>query len=551
MEKTEVAHDRSSCNSLDEAPSDRMAGQLMGGPLTVLVGLICLVQLSTWAPHYLSWPLWADHDVFATLARGWDAGLLPYRDLRCNQFPGEIYLFYFLGRLAGWGRSAPIFAFDVLALLALGVGLVAWSLRSFGRALPGLVGYLSFLSYYLSLDYMMAAQRDWHSALLAVLGILVLQGSRGRIVGPAISGAAMSMALSIRPHAVLFLPAMALQFLGEIRGSRDARRLASWVGSFLVTTILWILPLVASGVWPDFIAGVRGNNAAASDRGFRMATLALGVLKQLDAFSLAVVAIAVGWLLRRNRRPSMGAAVWLVALGFALFYEPISPRFHSYLRIPLNLVLAVNVAVLTSLILAAGRVPRSFQLLALLLVLGMAGRIRPEFCALRPSLKAAAAGMPAELTEAQPPGYRRKADSVCGYYDWSDYRAMLEYLRRWPAKDTKVANVLPADPAVLGWLGRLPVFPAESIAWLHVVNPDEQDRFAAALEAEPDSVVVWTPGDAGPDPTFKIDRLQSAIRRLYEPDARFGIIEVWRRKASRASGTSLATQPATRPGIGG
>lgn len=535
----------------DHGPGDRMAERLLGGPLTVLVALICLIQLLTWAPHYLSWPLWADHDVFATLARGWDAGLLPYRDLRCNQFPGEIYLFYFLGRVAGWGHGAPIYAFDVVALLALGFGLTAWSRRSLGRALPGLVGYLAFLSYYLSLDYMMAAQRDWHSALLAVLGILVLQGSRGRVAGPAIAGAAMSMAVSIRPHAILFLPAVALQFLGEIRGGRDARRLASWIGSFLLTTIAWILPLVASGVWSDFIAGVRGNNAAAADRGFRVVTMAVNVLRQLDAFSIVAVVIAIGLLLMRDRRRSPGAAVWLVALGFALMYEPISPRFHSYLRIPLNLVLAVNVAVLTSLILTAGRLPRSFQLLGLLLILGMACRIRPEFCALRPSLKAAAAGMRAELAEAQPPGYRRKADSVCGYYDWADYRAMLEYLRRWPSKDTKVANVLPADPAVVGWLGRLPALPAESIAWLHVVNPGEQDRFAEALEAAPDSVVVWTPTDAGPDPSFEIDRLRSAIRRLYEPDARFGIIEVWRRKASATPGASLATRPAARPGIGG
>jgi hypothetical protein len=148
-------------------------------------------------------------------------------------------------------------------------------------------------------------------------------------------------------------------------------------------------------------------------------------------------------------------------------------------------------------------------------------------------------------------GYRRKADSVCGYYDWSDYRAMLRYLRRWPSKETKVANALRADPAVLGWLGRLPAFPAESIAWLRMVNPDDQARFAGALEAEPDSVVVWTPDDDGPNPRFNIDRLESTIRRLYEPDARFGIIEVWRRKGAPASSGSIARRSPARPGIGG
>ena len=54
-----------------------------------------------------------------------------------------------------------------------------------------------------------------------------------------------------------------------------------------------------------------------------------------------------------------------------------------------------------------------------------------------------------------------------------------------------------------------------------------------------------------PEPRINIDLLESTIRRLYEPDARFGIIEVWRRKESPAHGTSLATQSAVRPNTGG
>ena len=53
--------------------------------------------LILWLPEYLSWPWWTDHDVFATMARGWDAGLLPYRDLKGTNFPGTMYLFWLLG----------------------------------------------------------------------------------------------------------------------------------------------------------------------------------------------------------------------------------------------------------------------------------------------------------------------------------------------------------------------------------------------------------------------------------------------------------------------
>src|SRR5947208_2914771 len=61
-------------NPLGRTSGDRIAERLLAGPLTILLGLVCLMQLITWIPHYLTWPLWADHDVFATLARGWEAG---------------------------------------------------------------------------------------------------------------------------------------------------------------------------------------------------------------------------------------------------------------------------------------------------------------------------------------------------------------------------------------------------------------------------------------------------------------------------------------------
>jgi hypothetical protein len=538
-------------DSVGNARSDRLAARLLAGPLTVLVGLICLVQLLTWVPHYLTWPLWADHDAFATIARGWEAGVLPYRDLYCNQFPGAIYLFYLLGRIAGWGGSTAIYAFDAGAIVLLGVGLLIWSHRLFGRILPGIVGYLTFLSYYLALDYSHAAQRDWHAPLLAMLGLLILQTKRAGMLAPLLSGAAMSLAVCFRPHAALFLPAAAIQFLAEIRTGRDARRLVGWGISFVLTTVLWLLPLAASGVLPDFIAAVRHNNLPAGDRGLRPVPLAINVLKQFDAFGFIAVAIAVCMIPRPDRRLASVAVVWLSALALSLLYEPISPRYHSYLLIPFHLMFAVNVAVLTDLLLNARRIPPSFKLLAFLLLLGVSCRIRPDFCAPRPSLKAAVASVRGGHSDERPPGYRRGPVNVAAYYPWDDYRRMLDYLQPVASRQTKIANVLKGDPALVGLLGGFSAFPAENISWLRMVNRDDESRFARALEREPDSVVVWSPGEAGPDPSFRIDRIESTIRRLYEPDARFGVIEVWRRKPSPAHGTSLATQSQPRPGTGG
>src|SRR5262245_53244426 len=108
-----------SAPSPSDVSTDRLAERLLARPATAAVGLVCLLQLVTWLPHYLTWPLWADHDAFATLARGWEAGELPYRDLACNQFPGAIYLFWFVGKVAGWGNSASLYAFDAGTVLVL------------------------------------------------------------------------------------------------------------------------------------------------------------------------------------------------------------------------------------------------------------------------------------------------------------------------------------------------------------------------------------------------------------------------------------------------
>src|SRR5260370_813681 len=100
--------------------AERIAARVLNGPLTLALLGLCGIQLATWVPHYLTWPWFADHDVFATLAIGWEHGQLPYRDLICNNFPGTIYLFWIVGKLFGWGRTQPFWAVDAGFVLILG-----------------------------------------------------------------------------------------------------------------------------------------------------------------------------------------------------------------------------------------------------------------------------------------------------------------------------------------------------------------------------------------------------------------------------------------------
>ncbi|MGE0706363.1 MAG: hypothetical protein AB7P22_20765, partial [Vicinamibacterales bacterium] len=82
--------------------------------LTFALGLLVAAQLLTWIPHYATWPWWTDHDVFASAARAWDEGMVPYQDYRLNNFPGTIYLFWAIGTLFGWGQTAPLYLFDAV-----------------------------------------------------------------------------------------------------------------------------------------------------------------------------------------------------------------------------------------------------------------------------------------------------------------------------------------------------------------------------------------------------------------------------------------------------
>src|SRR5436309_1707636 len=119
---------------------DRFASRALNGPLTFALVLLGFLQLGTWLPHYLTWPYWADHDVFATAARAWQDGRLPYRDTYLNNFPGTLYLFALLGRVAGWGRPVGLFAFDAGLLIGFCAICLTWSRRVFGTRLPGVVG---------------------------------------------------------------------------------------------------------------------------------------------------------------------------------------------------------------------------------------------------------------------------------------------------------------------------------------------------------------------------------------------------------------------------
>jgi hypothetical protein len=535
------------------ARAEDLAAWALGGPAALALAAAAALMVLTWAPHYLTWPWWADADQFAVAALSWHAGIVPYRDQADFDFPGPIYLFYALGVACGWDRTAPFYAADAALLVGLGIALAAWSRRLFGRALPGLVAYLPFLAYYLGLGYSLVAQRDWHGPLFAVLAVMALESWPGR-GGRLASAMAMAVALAYRPHEVLFLPAVASALL---EGGRDGdegwpgaiRRLSGWCAALAVSLVVAFGPLIVSGVLDDFVRALQITHyGEGSYNRATWSSFAQGLEYHLHDRTTAGT-LAAGVLLAvlgpgALRGPSR---TWSLALLGVLFYKPISPFPHAYLDQPTVLVRSIALAPLVACVLAAGRLAAPLRLAGIAAAVVAGVPSAPAYCSASRSLRALRPLMRGEDPAEVPPGCeRRLSDRPDARYRWSDYRLLLSYIRRSTSPQTRVANLLHELPlpTVNGATGRLTPFPAAG-GYVHLrsVDPGLVDRYAEDLERADDSVVVWDPGF--PDRRFSL--LDQAVRRWYRPEARFGHIEVWRHLDPPRTYSPVTSKSASSP----
>ena len=514
-----------------------LAEAFLTWPLAAGLGLLCVYQLLAWFPHYLTWPWWTDHDVFATAARAWDAGILPYRDFHLNNFPGTIYLFWFLGKAFGWTATPALYAFDSALVVAFGLLLCVWSRVQFGRLVPGLAGFALFLSYYLSLNYSLTAQRDWHAAFLAAAALMALQTwPRGGWIAASVCTA---VAFSIRPQVLVFAPALVLALEQQVRHPGDSwRRAVRRTLAFALCTAVGLavlfLPLVRAGVFNDFLLALRTLRPGGGYSDTSIARFIRQVIATIAPSKVIVVPITLAliWSGASHRLRRL-AGVWLVAYAGAFAYGLLSPRPHQYLLHPVMTIWSVLGALLVAIVLEDQKMTSSVSLALVLLVLASGVSLKPRFSDMSRSVRALAvlAGG-ADANPNRPPiGYAAMAEST-GYearYDWHDYHSLLDYLRGLPPT-THVANVLDGVPALTGPTGHLSVFPAESIALLTVASENQEALFAAALQHDANAVVVWSPAELHSRRHLPLPRLAAVIETNFRLEREFGEIEVWRRR---------------------
>ena len=547
-------------DALQESPGseehsfmDRASDRLLRGPLAAFLALLCAAQFLAWVPVYLTWPWWADLDVFGTAALAWERGILPYRDFFGNNFPATMYVSWVVGKLFGWGYSPALLAFDATLVGCFGLVMSAWSRRVFGSLLPGLIGYGTFLGYYLALDYTQVAQRDWQGPFFAIAAILLIQAWQGRWA-VVVSALCMAFAVAIRPQTVLYWPALVTALVDVTRNDEGRIAPGRAIGRGLVWTLVLLtglaalaVPLIRAGVFSDFLRSLRIVAPGAKYNLLSMSHFSREMILQLTPIRILVVPACL-LLLGRRGSPDDGpdpARAWLVAFACVLPYAPLSPQVHAYLAHPVNVTWTVLVALLVARIQQNGELRPTQKLIAVLLVMGLLTSLKPRFSDPAQSLDAVVSLAKGERESVfRPEGYQHNPlVRASARYEWYDYRDLLQYIRRVLPPDVRVANALKYVPAINGVTARLPVFPAESIAWLTVVRKSDEARFVQALENTPNSVVIWAPSEKYGRRIYEFGDLTNAIETLYEPDQRFGPIEVWKRKASSRRSSTTASRP--------
>lgn len=504
---------------------------MLQGPLALVLCGFGFLHLECWMLSYLAWPWSPDHDVFATLARSWDAGMLPYRDMEANNLPATIYVYWVLGKVFGWGRTMPFFALDATLVVLLGIVMLAWSWRRFETALPAAVGWLWFLRYYLGLDYSMAGERDWHASLLAVLAMMTAESWPGRR-GLRASAVIAALAVAVRPQALLFLPAFALIVdagspqSGTFR-ARAIRMGLDWGVTFAATLALTFVPLLLAGIADDFVHDFRRAAYGGLHNpltAWNFLERSLTILCRWEVLAIIGPAAILTAQAKPSSRRSGGA--WIAALLVAVLYKAVSPRQHDYLDIPRFLLLALNLSAVVGMIIEVRTAPAALHLAVVLMALGIPAPVPRDSQQHHADMQWSFATFEELRHGAEPFTY---PNGYAGDYSLQNYLALLDHLNETTGPETSLANALAYPLALTGPTARLSAFPAESLAWLMYVRSDDEDAFIDKLERTSDSVVVWVPSEFEHGQLARFGHLEMTIRNLYEFDTGIGPFEIWRR----------------------
>ena len=504
--------------------------------LCILMALCFLL----WAPHYLYWPWWMDIEHFSVSAHAWDHGIKPYRDLIDFNFPGPIYVMWVIGKLFGWDHPMAANFLDILVFSVLCFVTVRWSKRVFDSSTAGLIGNLLMARYYMSLDASRVMQRDWYVIALGI-GMLMIIQMTTHLNKYLFAGFLLAVAFVIRPYAILLVPPVVVALLLEYRGQWLKIEFAfkQVVFSGLVSSMILWSPLVLHGIADDFFREIfrelmYGNYDPEGRQAFHWAVYHQIASKVI--FSAFCIVVPLLYLLRNDRRKLYLVLPWVVMFVSMVFYKPMSPVMHAYTEIPLEMVAGLMVGIFWGVFENYQGVSSWFKvcLIAFWTWFYLPGI--PEMLSVSSSREALVSMVSNTGLEKSPPGWAghlKDRNNIPKSYFWQDYQAALKFIREETSSEVRVVNFIRKQPfpTFNGPTGRLSLWPCgEGIQWLRWVHPELELEFANALKTQVPAIVIWNDREEMSQVTIKYPLIDQLIRSEYEPVARFGQIDIWKRR---------------------
>lgn len=522
--------------------SDRLTHLTLKCLAPASLATVTSLMFISWAPHYLFWPMWMDNEHFSLSAHFWDSGIRPYRDTYDFNFPGPIYFFWTIGKCFGWDNPMMVNLMDVAVLLSLITLLIIWSQKNFKTLVPGLFSSALIFRYYMSLNFGLVMQRDWHVFFLGASSLIVTQTLHSRLKW-IIAGALLAMAFTIRPHAVLFLPAVIASVFTESADSINKRNnLVSLIISGLTGLLIAWSPLLISGIFDDFLAQLLQELFHGHYTDHKKPPLYRILGDELNR-NVAFTALTCLAFIVLNARQHQNAVKtwppWAVAFISLLYYKPLSPVMHDYTEIPFELLSCCVLGLFLGLSISENQLNAKkmrFLLVATLIWIRFYFPGWPVMANFNASLMAAGSLAHGTQLHFSPPGCMDSLPDPgkrLGKFRWADYQDLLRYIREQTSSETRVVNFILYDPfpTLNAPTGRLTLWPCgEGVLWLSWVDPSLEQEFANRLKGDEPTIVILRDEIEGWPPRNRFPKIERTIRQRFEFRTRFGDFQVWARK---------------------
>lgn len=457
-------------------------------------------------------------------------------------------------------RMPATHVLDDAVLIGFFVAMAFWSYRVFSTLWPAVVGTTYLISRLLEFPTFQLTNRDWFAAMFAISGVLIsgaIESRRAAVLG----GTLWMIGLQFRPQTVLLLPCLAIARLSLFAGNRPVMRdvrnaIADTMIGLSLGFVLVNVPLWFMGGFPAYYVDtlrfmIQGGHGGQGSIILLIRNFAGLALSRNDLHYVLLIPALLYLCTWCGTRQCIWLATTLYLLFAATFWTSGNTFLIWYHRFPMFIAEAVALGTIVGCFFVLFPGLNEFpRILVLVLSISLALQCDPII------------NVPKTINQANAKirnhDYSSIALTLCKNgsefpqeswkMDPAALRAFFEFLgsnvdsEKIPAEiiDTKTLNypVFLKNPGVVN----------DDTSWYRVRNSiylegrasflEQFRKFEQGLKSVPDAFVLWVPADSNQniitsadlDITREMHTVFETIRTHYEPVARFGEVEIRRKK---------------------